>query len=218
MLPELDNFLVAFAALFAVIGPIDVAVLFAGLTAKNSTAEKNLFALKGVIIGGVIIGFFAVFGRSILDALGITLPALQIAGWILLLLIAIDMVFARHSGGSSTTKEENEEARKSDDPSIFPVAMPLIAGPGAIGAIIVLMGDTGGSFKLGSIVIAALLSVLAIQLILLVMAGQVQKVLGRTGSDVIARVMGVLLAGLAVQFMLTGLRISGLFTDVGGGR
>ena len=99
MLPELDNFLVAFAALFAVIGPIDVAVLFAGLTAKNSTAEKNLFALKGVIIGGVIIGFFAVFGRSILDALGITLPALQIAGGILLLLIAIDMVFARHSGG-----------------------------------------------------------------------------------------------------------------------
>ena len=96
--------------------------------------------------------------------------------------------------------------------------MPLIAGPGAIGAIIVLMGDTGGSFKLGSIVIAALLSVLAIQLILLVMAGQVQKVLGRTGSDVIARVMEVLLAGLAVQFMLTGLRISGLFTDVGGGR
>ena len=218
MLPELDNFLVAFAALFAVIGPIDVAVLFAGLTAKNSTAEKNLFALKGVIIGGVIIGFFGVFGLSILDALGITLPALQIAVGILLLLIAIDMVFARHSGGSSTTKEENEEARKSDDPSIFPVAMPLIAGPGAIGAIIVLMGDTGGSFKLGSIVIAALLSVLAIQLILLVMAGQVQKVLGRTGSDVIARVMGVLLAGLAVQFMLTGLRISGLFTDVGGGR
>ncbi|MCR9176160.1 MAG: MarC family protein [Alphaproteobacteria bacterium] len=218
MQPELDGFLVAFAALFAVIGPVDVAVIYAGLTTKNTVAEKNRFAVKGVLIGGIIIGFFAVFGRNILDALGITLPALKIAGGILLLLIAIDMVFARHSGGTSTTREENEEAWNSEDPSIFPVAMPLIAGPGAIGAIIVLMGDTGGSLTLGAIVIAALLSVLAIQLVLLLMAGQVQKVLGRTGSDVIARVMGVLLAGLAVQFMLTGLRISGLFTDMGGGR
>lgn len=218
MSAEIDLFLIAFTTLFAVIGPIDVAIIFAGLTTKNSAAERLGFAVKGVLIAGFILLFFALLGRGILDTLGITLPALQIAGGILLLLIAIDMVFARHSGGTSTTDAENEEAKRASDISVFPLALPLIGGPGAIGGIIILMGDTGGALKPSAIVISALIVILALQFVLLLTASQVQRLLGRTGSDVIARVMGVLLAGLAVQFMLTGLRISGLFVETGTGR
>jgi len=208
-----ETALIAFTTLFAVIGPIDVAVIYAGITTGIPARDRTRFAIRGTLIATGVLAFFAVFGQAILNKLGISLASLRIAGGILLLLIAIDMVFAKHSGGTGTTEAEEAEARKSSDPSVFPLATPLIAGPGAIGAIIVLIGDAQGDPNTILAVTGALAVILTLQLGLLLTASQVQKFLGRTGSDVVARIMGVLLAALAVEFILTGIRISGLLQE-----
>jgi multiple antibiotic resistance protein len=115
---------VAFATFFATIGPLDVAAIFAALTANASQQHKRAMALRGVFIAAVILVLFALVGERLLDTLGITLPALRTAGGILLLLIGIDMVFARESGGVSTTDEEEQEAASKQDISVFPIATP----------------------------------------------------------------------------------------------
>ncbi len=127
-----ETILVALTTFFATIGPADLALVFAALTHKNTAAERRAMALRGVLVAGAILMFFAVFGEPLLRLFGITLPALRVAGGILLLLISIDMVFARHSGGVGTTPEEEQEAATREDISVFPLAMPLIAGPGVI--------------------------------------------------------------------------------------
>ena len=207
---NLDTALLAFTTLFATIGPVDVAGLFAALTTKASASQRRIFALKGTLIAGGILLVFATFGNAVLLNLGIGLPALRTAGGILLLLIAIDMVFARSSGGSSTTEDETEEAGHKDDISVFPLATPLIAGPGTMGAVILLMAQADGDWHQEIAVIAAIIAVLVITLALLLMAGRIQKLLGVTGLNVITRVVGVLLAALAVQFIFDGIASSGL--------
>jgi len=204
--------LVAFTTFFATIGPVDVAALFAVLTKRMPKAQRRNVAFKGVAIATVILLTFAIFGEAALSRMGITLPAMRTAGGILLLLIAIDMVFARHSGGSSTTDDETDEARGKQDISVFPLATPLLAGPGAMGAVVLLTAETGGDLVHRAIIVGALLAVLLIAFVLLLMAGQVQRVLGVTGLNVISRVVGVLLAALAVQFMFDGLASSPLFS------
>ena len=207
---NLDTALLAFTTLFATIGPVDVAGLFAALTTKASASQRRIFALKGTLIAGGILLVFATFGNAVLLNLGIGLPALRTAGGILLLLIAIDMVFARSSGGSSTTEDETEEAGHKDDISVFPLATPLIAGPGTMGAVILLMAQADGDWHQEIAVIAAIIAVLVITLALLLMAGRIHKLLGVTGLNVITRVVGVLLAALAVQFIFDGIASSGL--------
>jgi multiple antibiotic resistance protein len=202
--------ILAFTTFFATISPIDVAALFAGLTATATAAHRRAMALKGTAIATGILLVFALFGNDLLGYLGITLPALRTAGGILLLLIAIDMVFARPSGGSSTTDDETHEAEHKADISVFPLATPLIAGPGSMGAVILLTAETKGDIRSELAVVGALLAVLLITLALLLVAGRVQKLLGVTGLNVISRVIGVLLAALAVQFMFDGIRDSGL--------
>lgn len=197
--------LVAFTTLFATVGPVDVAALFAAMTPDSTEAQRRAMALKGVILASGICLLFALFGNAVLTHLGITLPAMRMAGGILLLLIAIDMVFARHSGGSSTTDDENIEAQGKQDVSVFPLATPLIAGPGTMGAVVLLSAEAGGDIWRQTAVIGALAAVMLITLALLLVAGRVQKVLGVTGLNVITRVVGVLLASLAVQFMFDGL-------------
>ena len=169
-------------------------------------------AFRGPALAAGILLVFALFGEPLLKYMGITLPALRIAAGILLLLLAIDMVFARASGGRSTTETEAEEAELKQDISVFPLATPLIAGPGAMGAAILLVAQAEGDPILEAIVIGALVGVLVINLVLLFVAAQVQKLLGVTGLNVVARVMGILLAALAVQFILDGLGGSGLFS------
>jgi len=207
---NLDTALLAFTTLFATISPIDVAALFAALTTKASVSQRRIFALKGTLIAGSILLVFAIFGNAVLVNLGIGLPALRTAGGILLFLIAIDMVFARSSGGSSTTDVETEEAGHKEDISVFPLATPLIAGPGTMGAVILLMAQADGDWHQEIAVIAAIIAVLVITLALLLMAGRIQKLLGVTGLNVISRVVGVLLAALAVQFIFDGIASSGL--------
>ncbi|MEX0583161.1 MAG: MarC family protein [Sneathiella sp.] len=206
----LETALVAFTTFFATIGPLDVAALFAALTVNATPRERRQMAIKGTLIGGGILLFFALFGKAVLTSFGITLPALQASGGILLLLIAIDMVFARTSGSTTTTDEENVEAQGKTDVSVFPLATPLIAGPGAIGAAILLVAEAKGDTVEISIVIGVLIGMLLLTLVLMLLATQVQRLLGVTGLHVISRVVGVLLAALAVQFIFNGIRDSGL--------
>jgi multiple antibiotic resistance protein len=149
-------------------------------------------------------------GEFLLTHLGISLAALRTSGGILLLILAIDMVFAIHSGGTSTTEEEEKEARKSDDISVFPLATPLIAGAGAISAVILLHANAQGDVMVEVATVAALLIVLLITLVLLLISSQVQRIIGTTGLNVINRILGVILSALAVQFIFDGLLQSGL--------
>jgi multiple antibiotic resistance protein len=202
--------LTAFATFFATIGPLDVAIVFASLTGDQPRPARVRQAVRGAAIATVILFAFAAFGEAALGLFGITLPALQIAGGILLLLIAIDMVFARPSGSTSTTAEETAEAAAKADISVFPLATPLIAGPGAMGGVVLLMADVSHDAVQAAVVLGALAVVLGLTLVLMLAAGEVQRLLGRTGVHVIARIFGVILAALAVQFMLDGLTNSGL--------
>lgn len=206
----LEPFVVAFTAFFATVAPIDVAALFAALTARATEQHRRTMALKGVAIAGGILVVFALGGNKLLEILGITLPALRTAGGILLLLIAIDMVFARPSGGVTTTDDEDAEAAHKRDISVFPLATPLIAGPGAMGAAMLLTADAQGDATRIAIVVAALAAVMGLTLALLLAAAQVSKFVGVTAQSVIARVVGILLAALAVQFIFDGLKAGGI--------
>jgi multiple antibiotic resistance protein len=191
-------------------------VVYAALTQKNTQAERRAMALRGTIIAAVILLFFAVFGEVLLRLFGITLPALRIAGGILLLLISIDMVFARHSGGTGTTPEEENEAQSRADISVFPLATPLLAGPGAISAVILLTTGSGGFNLEWVAVVLALLAILLLCYVVMLVAIPIQRLLGITGLAVVSRVVGVLLAALAVQFLLDGLKSSGLIPGLAG--
>ncbi len=167
-------------------------------------------AVRGTMIAAGILVGFALVGEHLLTGLGISLAALRISGGILLLLIGIEKVFARSSSGTSTNKEEEREAETKQDISVFPLATPLLAGPGSIGATILLMANAGGNPTHQAIIIASLLAILLLTLGTLLSAGQLQKYLGVTGMHVVGRVMGVLMSALAVQFILDGIRQSGL--------
>ncbi len=207
----LEIALVSSATFFATIGPPDVAALFAALTPNNTPAERRAIALKGTLIALAILLAFAAFGDSLLALFGITLPALRTAGGVLLLLMAIDMVFARSSGAVTTTAEENREATAKEDISVFPLATPLIAGPGTMGATILLVADAEGDWTHIAVVVACLTAMLLLTFVLLLLTGQVQRLLGVTGLHVVSRVAGVLLAALAVQFIFDGVADSALF-------
>ncbi|WP_202410377.1 MarC family protein [Pseudomaricurvus sp. HS19] len=201
---------VSLTTFFATIGPLDIAAMFAALTTHQTPREKRVIALRGVLIATVILLIFALSGKALLSTLGISLAALRTAGGILLLLIGIEMVFARSSGVLSTTHDEEEEAIGKPDISVFPLATPLIAGPGAMGAAILLMADQAGDIRGQAVVIASLLAILLATLVSLLLAGRINQWLGVTGMHVITRVMGVLLAALAVQFVFDGIAQSGL--------
>ncbi len=200
----------AFTTFFATIGPIGVSAMFAALTVNTSADARRSMAIRGTVIAGIILMGFALLGEYLLTGLGISLAALRISGGILLLLIGIDKVFARSSNGASTSKAEQQEAEVKEDIAVFPLATPLLAGPGAMGATILLMADVKGDLHQQALVVAALLAILLVTLAALLSASKLQKLLGVTGMHVVGRVMGVLLAALAVQFILDGIAQSGL--------
>lgn len=204
-----SSFLVAFATFFATVGVADIAFIFAALTRENTARERFVFATRGVLVAGGILIVFGFLGNPILELFGITLPALRTAGGILLFLIATDMVFARHSGGTGTTGDEEAESRQRGDISVFPLAMPLLAGPGAISAAILLTTGAGSDLEFW-IVIGALVLTLFVAWLTLLVAIPIQRLLGLTGLSVVSRVVGILLAALAAQFVFDGVRASGL--------
>ena len=200
------------ATFFATIGPLDVAAIFAALTAGSTRQHRRSMAIRGTLIATFILVLFALVGEAVLGSLGISLPALRTAGGILLLLIAIEMVFARTTGGTSTTDEEEAEAQSKQDISVFPIATPLIAGPGAMGAAILLMADAEGDLTHQLVVLGSLLAIIGLTFAGMLLAGRLLKLLGIIGMHVISRVMGVLLSALAIQFIFDGIANSGIFS------
>lgn len=205
----IEPFLLALTTFFAAIGPADVAFVFAALTKDATPRQRMVFATRGVLVATFILVFFAFFGDAILSLFGVSLPALRTAGGILLLLISIDMVFARHSGGTGTTDEEEAEADLREDISVFPIAMPLLAGPGAISAIILLTTGSESSSEYWAVV-AALGVIMLASWGMLMTAIPLQRLLGVTGLSVVSRVVGILLAALSVQFIFDGIASSGI--------
>jgi MarC family membrane protein len=194
----------SFVALFVILDPIGTAALFVGLSRGLTEPASRRVALRAVLIAGLLLLAFAFGGSALLGGLGIGLPAFRIAGGVLLFLLAIDMVFARQSGGRALTPQESREVDPSHDISVFPLAIPLIAGPGALTTMVLLMGRAGGDLLARSAVVAVLVIVLAITLVFLLMAPRIVRLLGSTGVNVVSRVLGVLLAAVAVQLVLDG--------------
>ncbi len=212
----LETALTAFTTFFAVIGPIDTAVLLASLTPNLTGAERRAIAVKAVFIATIIILLFALVGQPVLSQLGVSLAALQTAGGIILFMIALEMTLARRSGpvpalSAKESEEAEDKAEAHAELAVFPFATPLIAGPGAMTSAIVLAAGTGGDFRLLGAVIVAILAVMAVTLMLLVVAQEVHQLIGVTARKVIVRVFGVLLAALAVQSIFNGLAATHLF-------
>lgn len=210
----IEAFTVAFATFFATIGPVDVAAMFAALTSGLSAKKRRRTAVRGVLIAGAILLAFALLGEFILNAMGISLAALRAAGGVLLLLIGIELVTVKGSGATTTTLEEDQEAEARSDIAVFPLATPLIAGPGAIGAVILLMAHADGDLLEQTAVVISLVFVLVVTLLSLLLASRLQNWLGVTGMHMISRVFGVLLCALAMQFLFDGIAQSGLLSAV----
>jgi multiple antibiotic resistance protein len=200
----LDHLLYAFVTLFVIIDPVGCAAIFAGLMRGAPIRLRRLWAVRGVLVATILILSFALGGSALLHALGITLPAFRVAGGILLFLLATEMVFARESGIRRPTASEEQEAEQRRDVSVFPLGFPLLAGPGALTSIVLLM-DRAGSTLGALAVIGALIAVMAIALVLLLAAAQVVRLIGVTGATVMSRVLGIILAALAAQLVLDGL-------------
>ncbi len=192
--------------LLVVVDPLGLAPIFAALTRGYPEKRRRQTAIRGTVLGGIILLVFALAGDVLLGALGIGLPAFRIAGGILLFFLALDMIFARPTGLRSKTVREQEEDEYSEDVAVFPLAIPLLAGPGAITTVLLY---TGGQDAAGiTAFIAVLLAVLLLTLACLLLAGPIMRLFGETGANVLSRVLGVLLAALATQFVIDGLQSS----------
>ena len=203
MFDELVKF---FVVLLVVVEPLSLLPILAGLTQGADDAYRRQMSFKAVGISTVVCVLFAVGGTALLKVLGISVDAFKIGGGILLFMLAIEMVFARESGVRSITPGEGEEAHHRVDISVFPLAFPMIAGPGALATILLAFA----SVPFGSAQFLAQLAVIAVVLVitlgLMLVTGPVMRVVGVTGGAVLGRLLGVLLAALAAQFVIDGIR------------
>ena len=200
----LDLLVNTFVILVVVIDPIGLSPMFAALTHGETPAYQQRMAVKGTALAAGVLVVFVLVGDGLLRALGISLAAFRIAGGVLLFLLAIDMVFARHSGLRSTTLREQAEAEQRKDISVFPLAIPMIAGPGAITTVLLTVGNQP-SLMTSLVFLLVLAMVLLLTLGALLLAPRIMAVMGETGANVVTRTLGIVLAALAVQFMLDGL-------------
>jgi multiple antibiotic resistance protein len=206
----LEVALTSFTTFFATIGPVEAAVLFATLTPKMEQAARAAIAIRATAIAGSLLLIFTLFGQPLLDELGVSIAALQSAGGIILLLIALDMIFAKPTSAFKLTQPEDEEAQTKDDIAVFPLAMPLLAGPGAMSAGILLAANADGNALSLATTVGALAAVMAVTLALLLLSHQLNRMIGITAQRVLMRVFGILLAAIAVQAMFNGLASIGV--------
>ncbi|MFN4070391.1 MAG: MarC family protein [Thermus caldifontis] len=199
----LELFLKSFLTLFVVVDPVGLVPVFLALAGDRPPRKQAQIARKAVLVaGGLLVSFF-LFGRGLLGYLGISLEALRIAGGILLFRIATEMVFAHHE---RETEEEKDEARLRADISVFPLAIPLIAGPGALASVLILAAEARKEPLGYVVVLLTVFLVLVLAYLFLRLAAQVRRALGRTGVNVVTRVLGILLAALAVQYVADGVK------------
>ena len=202
MIDELLKFFVLF---FVIVEPVTLVPVFAGLTEGASQTFRRRMAVKSVTVSGVMLTLFALGGSWFIGIMNISIDAFRIAGGVMLFLIALEMVFARESG-TKTTSEEKTEVQQRSDISVFPLAFPFIAGPGAMATVLL----TFGTLRPDTVLMLGLLGVIAIvllmTLVLMLLAQTVMRVMGVTGAHVVSRLTGVVLAALAVQFMIDGLK------------
>ncbi len=201
----LEIFLSAFITLFVVLDPPGCAPIYAGLTSGATPQQKRSMAIRACLIAGAILLVFALFGEGLLAALHIELDSFRTAGGIMLFLIALDMVFEKRTERREARAEKVRETPEIEDVSVFPMAMPMLAGPGAIASIMLLSGAADG-LEEALVVLAALLAVLLLTLVALLAAGPLMKLVGARIETVITRLLGVLLAALAAQYVFDGIR------------
>jgi multiple antibiotic resistance protein len=192
----------AFLTLFVVIDPVGLAPLYLALVGDRPEAEQSQIATRAVLVSAGILLAFGLTGAYVLHNLGISLQAFQIAAGVLLFKIALDMIFVHQE---RETEAEALEAGSKQDVSVFPLAIPLIAGPGSLASILVLSRESTNYYLGVTVVLAAAAVVLALCYLFLLLSRPLAKVLGQIGINVVTRVLGVLLAALAVQYMLDGL-------------
>jgi multiple antibiotic resistance protein len=196
-------FIYAFTSIFIIVNPIGGIITFISLTAGMSTAERIAIAKRSVIVACTLAITFALAGELILRIFGVTVDSLRVAGGVLLFMVALDMVRAKVSR-ESVTEEEIKDAAAREDIAVFPIAIPLLTGSGAITTVIVVI-RTGQNLELKIITIAAILVTFALSYLIFRFADKINKILGVTGSLVITRVMGLLLGAIAVNFIATGI-------------
>lgn len=198
----IELYISAFITFFVVIDPPGCAPIYAGLTNRASTVQRRSMAIRAVGVAATILLVFALFGEKLLKGLGIELASFRIAGGVMLFLIALEMVFEKR-----TQRREDRAANitpeEAEDVSIFPMAMPMIAGPGSIASVMLLMARNDG-LERSLVVLAALATILLLTLAALLAAGPLMRLLGHKIEAVITRLLGVLLAALAVQFVIDG--------------
>ena len=201
----LELFLSAFITLIVVIDPPGCAPIYAGLTHGASAAQRRSMAIRAVVIAGIILVVFELFGQDLLGALHIELDSFRIAGGLMLFLIALDMVFEKRTQRREERAEKVMATPEVEDVSVFPMAMPMLAGPGAIASVMLL--ESGAEGPEGTLVIlAALGAVMLLTLLALLAASPLMKLFGARVEAVITRLLGVLLAALAAQYVIDGLR------------
>jgi len=205
----------AFATLFVTIDPIGLAPLFIALTQGMEQAERSRVALRACLIGAAILAVFGLAGDVILTTIGIGLPAFRIAGGLLLFLIAVEMLFEKRTERREKSAEADQPESAKSDPSVFPLATPLIAGPGALTLMILLMGEQQGSLQGQAVVLIVMVTVVISAYGLFRVSGIVGRVLGQMGINVVTRLLGMLLAALSVQFVLDGLNDLGILPGIG---
>ena len=203
----LELFLSAFATFFVVIDPPGCAPIFASLTAGSPASHRRTMALRSVMVASFILLAFAIFGEDLLRTLGISLDAFRIAGGIMLFLIALEMVFEKRQERRESRAQDVKSQPEHEDISIFPMAIPMIAGPGSIASAMLMMARSNG-LQASFVVLGALALVLLLTLIALLAAGPLMKLLGYKVEAMITRILGVLLAALAVQFVIDGVKAS----------
>lgn len=202
----LEQLIKIFVVLFVVVEPLSLVPMFGALTRGGSEGYRRKMALKATFLAAIILLVFAFTGNWFLAAMGISLDAFKIAGGLLLFMISLDMVFARQSGVRSTTVREQEEARYKEDISVFPLAFPLIAGPGAMATLLLLVGEVHGDPVMFAGLLGILLFVLFLTLVFMLLSPLVMRVLGVTGANVISRLLGVVLVALSVQYVVDGVK------------
>ena len=197
---ELEFLITSFVALFVIIDPIGLTPIFVALTQGMDQQLRRKIAIRAIAVSGFVISLFILFGETVLGFIGISMPAFRVAGGILLFLTALDMLFQRRS----ERRENQTEDKIIDDPSVFPLAIPLITGPGAIATVILIAGAKPGLIGIAS---AGIVSTLVLISVFIFFSGAsgLERLLGRTGIGVLTRLLGMLLAALSVQFVLEGL-------------